>query len=248
MAVFFSKSAGEPSQKSKIESAFPFLKEPGHVISLVGAGGKTSLLYEMARFCASQGLKTLVSTTTHIFKPDPLVYACDWEQVEQLWNNGSYAVVGKCTSNEKLSILPYEELYRYIEQADMVLLEADGAKRMPAKVPADGEPIILPECDIVIGIMGLDALNQPLEQVCFRREQAMKLLQTEANDCVTVGHMVQILSSGQGTRKLAEGRTYMVVLNKCDQEERKRQGDIILELLSNAGIRGIMSCFKEGAE
>ena len=85
MALFFCKSSGKSSQKTTIESVFPFLKEPGHVISLVGAGGKTSLLYEMARFCARQGLKTLVSTTTHILKPDLSVYACDRERVEQLW-------------------------------------------------------------------------------------------------------------------------------------------------------------------
>ena len=47
--------------------ALPFLREKGHVVSLVGGGGKTTLLYGMARLCAAEGQRVLVSTTTHIF-------------------------------------------------------------------------------------------------------------------------------------------------------------------------------------
>ena len=32
--------------------ALPFLREKGHVVSLVGGGGKTTLLYGMACLCA----------------------------------------------------------------------------------------------------------------------------------------------------------------------------------------------------
>lgn len=49
----------------------------------------------------------------------------------------------------------------------MVLLEADGAKRMPCKVPAAHEPVLLPESDIVLTVAGLSALGRPLREVCF---------------------------------------------------------------------------------
>ena len=48
--------------------ALPFLRERGHVVSLVGGGGKTTLLYGMARLCAAEGQRVLVSTTTHILR------------------------------------------------------------------------------------------------------------------------------------------------------------------------------------
>ena len=32
-----------------IETQFPFLAEKGHVVSLVGGGGKTTLMYAMLR-------------------------------------------------------------------------------------------------------------------------------------------------------------------------------------------------------
>ena len=46
------------------EKQFPFLAEKGHVVSLVGGGGKTTLLYAFARHCAAKGWRVLVSTTS----------------------------------------------------------------------------------------------------------------------------------------------------------------------------------------
>ena len=240
MAFFYLNSA----ETCEIGAAFPFLKEPGHIISLVGAGGKTSLLYEMARFSASQSLNTLVTTTTHIFKPELSVYADDWNQVKRLWDSGSYAVVGNTVSDGKLSMLPQEKLYQWIEQADLVLIEADGSKRMPVKVPGRNEPVILPESDIIIGVLGISALNRPLRNVCFRLEQAMDVLKIDADSSFTEIHAAQILSSELGTRKYVGQRFYMAVLNQCDYGEKRKQGERILELLARKGIPGVMSCFK----
>ena len=53
-----------------IEECFPFLAERGHVISLVGAGGKTTLMYCLAQRFAERGMKTVVMTTTKIKRPD----------------------------------------------------------------------------------------------------------------------------------------------------------------------------------
>ena len=51
------------------EQMFPFLREKGHVVSLVGGGGKTTLLYALSAYCAAKGWRVLTSTTTHIRKP-----------------------------------------------------------------------------------------------------------------------------------------------------------------------------------
>ena len=66
------------------EKIFPFLAEKGHVISLVGGGGKTTLLYAFARHCAAKGWRVLVSTTTHIRQPGAH-YAADEAALAALW-------------------------------------------------------------------------------------------------------------------------------------------------------------------
>ena len=48
------------------ETQFPFLAEKGHIVSLVGGGGKTTLLHAMAAHGARKGWRVLASTTTHI--------------------------------------------------------------------------------------------------------------------------------------------------------------------------------------
>ena len=157
------------------ETHFPFLAEKGHVVSLVGGGGKTTLLYAFARHCAAKGWRVLVSTTTHIRQPGAH-YAADEAALAALWAAGQYAVAGVPAEQGKLTVLPPEQLTRWMAQADIVLLEADGAKRMPCKVPAAHEPVLLPESDIVLAVAGLSALGRPLREVCFRLEQACALL------------------------------------------------------------------------
>ena len=53
----------QKTEKQKLEpvgmgTAFPFLKEKNHVVSIIGGGGKTTLLYEMAGFCVKNDRRT----------------------------------------------------------------------------------------------------------------------------------------------------------------------------------------------
>ena len=223
-----------------IKGDFPFLKERGHVIALVGAGGKTTLMYALAEAFAGNGMNVLVTTTTHILRPEQRYWAENEEEVKKLWQQGMYAVVGEPCKNEKLKAVSEEKLSSYMQIADIVLMEADGAKRKPCKVPAAQEPVIPPECDIVIGVMGMDALGNPLKEVCFRKEEAEKLLHISSAEHLRPEHMARILSSPGGTRKHVGGREYYVVLNKCDTRERIRAGEQIAALLKEQGIHRVV--------
>ena len=108
------------------EKELPFLAEKGHIVSLVGGGGKTTLLYAMADHCARKGWQVLVTTTTHIRQP-AACYAPDDAVLTALWQAGHYAVIGTPTENGKLT-LPQPQLLRRMAQADAVFIEADGAK------------------------------------------------------------------------------------------------------------------------
>lgn len=141
------------------EKELPFLAEKGHIVSLVGGGGKTTLLYAMADHCARKGWRVLVTTTTHIRQP-AACYAPDDAALTALWQAGHYAVIGTPAENGKLT-LPPPQLLRRMAQADAVFIEADGAKHYPCKVPAAHEPVLLPQSDIVLALAGLSALDSP---------------------------------------------------------------------------------------
>lgn len=214
-----------------IEGEFSFLKEKGHVISIVGAGGKTTLMYWLAETFAQKGDHVLVTTTTHIYQPEEEHWAKNRRELRELWSRGTYAVMGIPDGSGKLTSLPGEELKSCMEMADVVLIEADGARRLPCKVPAAHEPVILDFSDIVIGVMGMSALGKPLKEVCFRPEKAAELLGVTLGESLSEEMMAKILASEWGTRKNVGMREYYVVLNQCDSERYIKAGKEIIKLL-----------------
>lgn len=215
---------------------FKCLQEKKHIVSLVGAGGKTTVMYQLAEHFANLGEKVLVTTTTHIFQP-----ACNFAQsvaeVEALWKAGCYAVVGDIEAETgKLTQLSANVFENYCSLADLVLVEADGAKRLPCKAPAENEPVLLPESDMVVAVMGLDALHQPIQEVCFRLERVMEVLGVASEHCLNEEDVVELLLSEQGAFKNVGQRAYFIVLNKCDDEYRLKSALKIRSLLEKVGF------------
>ena len=227
------------------ETHFPFLAEKGHVISLVGGGGKTTLLYAFARHCAAKGWRARVRTPPPNRPPRENHPAAE-AALAPLPAAGQYAVAGVPAEQGKLTALPSEQLTRWMAQADMVLLEADGAKRLPCKVPAAHEPVLLPESDIVLAVAGLSALGRPLREVCFRLEQACALLCAAPETLLTPELLARLLASEQGGRKLVRDRRFSVVLNQADDPARIAAGEQTLALLREKyEVQGVLTYFDE---
>lgn len=226
------------------EKELPFLAEKGHIVSLVGGGGKTTLLYAMAAHCARKGWRVLVTTTTHIRQPIAC-YAPDDAALTTLWQAGHYAVVGTPAENGKLT-LPQPKLLRRMAQADAVFIEADGAKHHPCKLPAAHEPVLLPQSDIVLAVAGLLALGKPLREGCFRYDTVCPHFLPAAPDAPLTPHLLaQLLASTQGGRKAVGDRQFYAVLNQVDTPELQQQGIQIQQLLRQQGIPCILTHFKE---
>ena len=226
------------------EKDFPFLAQKGHVVSLVGGGGKTTLLYAMAAHCARKSWRVLVMTTTHIRQP-AACYAPDDAAVAALWQNGSYAVIGTPAENGKLT-MPQPQLLRWMEQADIVLVEADGAKCRPCKAPAAHEPVILPQSDIVLAVAGLSALGKPLREVCFRAELASKLLSVPQDKPITPILLARLLADENGGRKNVESRCFWAVLNQADLLQFRQLGMQTQLELQKLGVQSVWTHFEEG--
>ena len=219
-----------------LDGFFPFLAERGHVIALVGAGGKTTLMYELARLLCARGQKVAVTTTTRILRPKHCEPCRALDECRERWARGAYAVWGSDLGNGKLGALDAADFDRLLAHADALLVEADGARRMACKAPAAHEPVIPPEADTVIGVMGLDALGQTIEAACFRPEEVAALLGRDIKHILTPADLAAILRSEDGTFKDVGKRTYYAALNKCDDDARRDQGAQILRLLGDGAV------------
>lgn len=58
----------------------------------------------------------------------------------------------------------------------MILVEADGSKRLPVKVPGPKEPVIPENSDQILCIYGLGALGKQAADCCFRMQPSEQLL------------------------------------------------------------------------
>ena len=176
-----------------IENDFPFLMEKSHIVSFVGGGGKTTLMYAMAAHCVRKNWHVLVTTTTHIMRPAGAVWAQTDAELFRLWKHGSYAVAGTAAPGGKMTVPPQKQLEHWMQLADIVLIEADGSRRMPCKAPAAHEPVLLPQCDIVLAVAGVSALGESLEKGCFRAELAQQILRVPENAVLTPTLLAKLL-------------------------------------------------------
>lgn len=216
------------------------------IICLVGAGGKTTLMYKLATEAASKGKKVIVSTTTHIMCPKNN-YAVDMEGIRRLWCNREYAAIGMTDSAapEKL-VFPERELYESAKkEADLIILEADGAKRFPCKVPAEYEPVIEEECNLIVGVMGMSALGHSLRDCCFRFSEEGKWLGIDEDTKLNEDIAIRILTSDKGTKKCVNNRDYVIVLNQCDDEIKMKCAQAMVKVLDEKyNIKAVCCCLK----
>ena len=224
-----------------LKQVFGFFGQSGQIVSLVGGGGKTTLMYFMAATCAREGKKVLVTTTTNLFLPNKAYFAETEAEVEALWSRGEIAIIGTPMRNKgKLGAPAPEFLDRMLEKCDVAFIEADGSKRMPCKVPKDGEPVIHPKTDAVIAVFGLSALDRPLKHVCFRTELAAEHLGVEEDHLLTEEDAAKLLSAPWGARKDVGDRKFCVVLNQCDDGKRRRAANEIAAYLAMEDVAQVV--------
>ena len=202
------------------------------IISAVGAGGKTTLLRKTAERLSLRGETAVLTTTTKIRKPE-IPEIRRWEE-----NGGRIRVSGTPVENGKLSSPSEQEFQALFRNYRHVLIEADGAKGYPLKVPADHEPVIREETELVVCVAGMKALGRPFREACFRWELLPDRLR-DGSRCISEEDIALILAADWGGRKDASGFSFRVFLNQCDTEILRESAMRILDLLRTRwGVEG----------
>jgi probable selenium-dependent hydroxylase accessory protein YqeC len=198
------------------------------VISLVGAGGKTSLMYALAREMVGLGQTVVSATTTKIYPPQTgespsLILARNASELSDLparLSEFRHVTVGRSIdpSTSKLQGVSDETISALAGSADRVLVEADGAAGRPVKAPASWEPVIPSATDLVILVVGLDCLGRPAEDKwVFRLKEFLALTCLVTGDPVTPQSIGRLVTDPNGGLKgVAPRMTLVPFLNKFD--------------------------------
>lgn len=189
------------------------------VIAVVGGGGKTSLIYRLTDELLDKGKRVIITTTTHMAGETelPFVRGGDTSKVKEALDREGYVIAAEYEEETgKYTSLKEEKLEELKELCDVMLVEADGAKHHPVKVPAEWEPVIPACADIVISVIGLDCLGQPIRQSAYRMERTSEFLKKSLEAPISEADIVKIATSICGLFKNVEERVYRVYLNKSD--------------------------------
>lgn len=164
------------------------------VTAIIGGGGKTSLMYALARELRERG-SVLVCTTTKILRPSrlPVLEAPSPAALKAALREGPVCL-GSPLPDGKLGApaLPFSELEAL---ADFVLTEADGAKRLPVKAHAAWEPVIPAEARRTVLVVGADCFGMPIGRICHRPELFCERAQARPEDPVTPENLARVIRS-----------------------------------------------------
>jgi probable selenium-dependent hydroxylase accessory protein YqeC len=201
------------------------LKE-GSIVSVVGAGGKTTFIFSLAQELRLR-YKVLVTTTTKIYVPqrnqyDFIVVEDDEGLIEKYCHserNGIYVFGTLINEEQKLRGLNDTKLMNIYKYFDYVLIEADGSKRKPVKGWNDTEPIISSNTTATIGILDIQVLGKEInEDLVHRIDKFMELTGAHRNQLIGISHLEALIFSEKGLFKNAAGEKTLFI-NKVESEE-----------------------------
>lgn len=206
----------------------------GPSVAFVGAGGKTTAMFQLARQLAP----ALVTTTTHVgsWQTSLADRHAVWgageplPEIEGALGSGITLVTGPLdAATDRYTALLGEQvtaLRQLPGYHDLPLLvEADGSRQRPIKAPADHEPSIPDFVGLVVVTAGLSSLGKPLdaEQV-HRPEIFAQLAGATLGDTITADALSRVLCDPLGgLRNIPAGARRVALLNQAASAELQAQ-------------------------
>ena len=205
---------------------------PGELVAVAGAGGKTTLAYRLAAEARAAGLRVLVTTTTHMGTLPEAVTgpvlveeerADDGALRAALETEGRATLLGRRVRPDKVEGVSPQRVDALRALADLVIVEADGARGRSLKVPAAHEPVLPRTASLVVVVAALDALGQPLTDECVHRLELVRAASgTGIGEAVDEDTIVACLRHVGGyPSRLPPRARAAVFLNKVEDAERQ---------------------------
>lgn len=219
----------------------------GGVISIVGAGGKTALMFHLARELAARGDRVLTTTTTKIRVPKQRQSSIvlQSESVETVLHQAR-VLLRRCrhiTAGRR--ILHFEHKLTGLYPGDIdrvwqsgvfrwIIVEADGAAGKPLKAPATHEPVIPGSTHWMIATVGLSVVGKPLNrQWVFRPHLVSDLTGLAPEAKISASAIAKLCMDHNGMLKNApdQAKRY-IFLNQADLPGRLAAGEQVARLLT----------------
>lgn len=185
------------------------------IVALVGAGGKSSLLFRLGEDLAAAGRAVLLTATTRLWAsqadraPFSLFSSHEptlaFELPTSLRGYGrALAMAGPAREPGKLAGLDPAAICRLaaLDEVGAAVVEADGSRERPLKAPAAHEPLV-PACAThVVVVAGMAAVGLPLDEATVHRPELFAALAgVQPGALLTPQAVAAVLAHPEGGRK-----------------------------------------------
>jgi molybdenum cofactor cytidylyltransferase len=206
----------------------------GDIVAFVGGGGKTSSMLRLADELAAKGLRVLSTTTTRVARREITrtvhQMALGGAQLpppslaEAIQKHGHVFVYQRLTPDGKMQGLRTEWFDQHIAPArwaDVILVEADGARQLPFKAPYSHEPAIPATATLVVPVVGLDILGQSLDKShVYGADMISATTGHREGTPVTPGVIAEVLTHPWlGLKDVPQHAQVILLLNKVETDD-----------------------------
>jgi len=216
------------------------------VIAFVGAGGKTTALFRLADELAAQDKRVIVTTTTRLavsqveaHRRALLRYDNSRDFLTRvraaLAAHPRVLIVGENVESDKIAGVPpaFIDELAALDAVDAVLYEADGARMLPFKAPAEHEPVLANSTRLLVPVIGITAIGAPLDDAhVHRAEIVARLAGARLGEPVTPTTIARVLAHPQGRLKgKPRGARAIALINQIENETQLDAARALARLL-----------------
>lgn len=212
--------------------------ESGAVISIVGAGGKTTLMFNLAEELRAEN-KILVTTTTKIYYPEKhqfdfiTVDKKDYDHYNNKKQKGIYVYGSGINNEDKVIGLRSEVLEDQIPHFDYVLIEADGSKGKILKGWRNKEPIIVSKTNKTIGVLNIKSIGKKInEENIHRVNKFINITDSKEEELINIEHIISLIFHKSGLFKDAVGERILFI-NMVEKEDYNLAKKLVQRILEN---------------
>lgn len=231
-------------------------------IYLIGGGGKTTLMYRLARGLNAIGEKVITTTSTKILadraEAEGRLEVCSdvsrllsrMEGAQEMHLAAARSRVrafheeraSRGSPVEKLvgfSTVELDRIHAARPEATMIV-EADGAAGRSLKAHGEHEPVVSRQADLVLAVVGADCVGCPLDaRFVHRAELFSERLGLQMGVPVEANHVAGIiLHDGGYLRAVSPSTKVVVVVTKIDSGERREVARALVERLKERDCEG----------
>ena len=187
----------------------------GEIVALVGGGGKSTLLSALGDV---HGKGTVLTTTTKMGSDQvgnaTLLIRPSKEDLVSVLSGNLPVMIWDSVDGEKAFGVDPSLPESWLPEATRIIVEADGARRRPAKAPALYEPVLPSGVTTVIAVIGADAIDRVIEDQCHRPLRASLLL----------------LNQNGSRKNLESGVRFVIAITKISSQNQNLVDELVKEL------------------